>query len=453
MNKGKILIIDDEAGIRSSLKGILEDEGYTVHTSDTGENGLSQIRAEHFDLILLDIWLPEMNGIEVLKEIKKMNGQIQAIMISGHGSIESAVKATKLGAFNYLEKPLSLEKVVLTVKNALEQSRLEEENILLRESIRARHELVGDHLSIRKIQEAIKTAAPSKGRVLISGENGTGKETVARLIADLSPGKARRFIQINCGAIPENLIDSELFGYGESHLSGAGQRKKGKLQMADGGVLFLDEIDDMNLATQARLVKVLNEEKIETAGEGRAVALDTRLIAATDKDLKKLVEQGVFREDLFFKLNVIPIHIPPLRERMEDIPKLINYYLNFFSTADGKKPKTMKPEAMEAFVNYSWPGNVSELINVIERFVIMVKEDEIKESHLSLLVEPIEAQYVSTIKPKQTLIKARELFEKEYIHKTLLRNNWKTPESAAELEIEEDQLQKKIKSLGISFLG
>jgi len=453
MNKSNILIIDDEAGIRSSLKGILEDEGYTVLTSDTGEKGLSQIMTEHFELVLLDIWLPEMNGIDVLNEIKNQNSQIQVVMISGHGSVESAVMATKLGAYDYLEKPLSLEKVVLTVKNALKQSRLEEENIVLRESIRAKHDLVGSHLSIHKIQEAIKIAAPSNGCVMITGENGTGKELIARLICDLGPAKHKIFSQINCGAIPEDLIDNELFGYGENHPSGVSARKKGKLLLTEGCVLFLDEIDEMNLATQAKLVKILNEEKFESIREGQSVTLNTRIIAATNKDLKKLIEQGLFREDLFFKLNIIPIHIPPLRERMEDIPKLINYYLNYFSVADGKKQKTMSKEVMEAFVNYSWPGNVSELINVIERFVIMVKEDEIKEAHLSLLVEPIEAQYVSGIKPKQTLIKARELFEKEYIHKTLLRCNWKIPEAASELEIEEEQLQEKIKSLGISFLG
>lgn len=453
MNKEKLLIIDDEAGIRSSLKGILEDEGYTVKAAEAGEKGLSILNAEPFDLVLLDIWLPEMNGIDVLQEIQKHILPIQVIMISGHGSVESAVKATKLGAFDYLEKPLSLEKVVLTVKNALKQSRLEEENILLRESLTLRHDLIGEHPVISKIRNALNTAAPSDGRVLISGENGTGKELVARLIHSLSPRKTKRFIQINCGAIPENLLDNELFGYGGMTPTGSSVHKKGKLLIAEGGVLFLDEIDEMNMATQAKLVKVLDEGKFELMESGRPAVFDTRLISATDRDLKKLVEKGKFREDLFFKLNVIPIHMPPLRERKEDIPLLINYYLHHFSIADGKKQKTMSKEAMEAFINYSWPGNVSELINVIERFEIMVKEDEIKESHLSLLVEPIESQYVSGIKQRQTLIKARELFEKEYIHKALLRYNWKMPEAAAELEIDEKTLREKIKSLGISFLG
>ena len=452
MTKERILVIDDEAGIRSSVQGILEDEGYQVATTETGEDGLKQLEKEGFDLILLDIWLPEMNGIEVLKKIKTREKNLPVLMISGHGSVESAVQATKPGAYDYLEKPLSLEKVILTVKYALKQSRLEEENILLKEKVRAANTLVGKDKSIKKIKEAIATAAPSNGRVLITGENGTGKELVARLIHWESPRKPKRFIQLNCGAIPENLIENELFGYqGDDTVEST--RKKGKLLLADGGVLFLDEVSEIHPSVQARLVKVLTEQKLDPLDSGKPISFDTRVIAASDKDVKKLVEQGRFREDLYYKLNVIPIHIPPLRERKDDIPLLINYYLDYFAMEDGKKKKSMSDSVIQAFVNYSWPGNVSELINVIERFVIMVKEDEIRDSHLSLLVEPIESQYISGIKPKKTLVKAREQFEKKYIHHTLLKHNWEIGATAAELELEEAELQEKIKFLGITFLG
>ena len=452
MTKERILVIDDEAGIRSSLQGILEDEGFQVKTTDSGEDGLEILEKEEFDLLLLDIWLPEMNGIDVLKKIKSKEKNLQIVIISGHGSVESAVQATKLGAYDYLEKPLSLEKVILTVKNALKQSRLVEENILLKEKVRASNTLVGQDKSIEKIREAIATAAPSNGRVLITGENGTGKELAARLIHWQSPRKSKRFIQINCGAIPENLIESELFGYhGEAAMDP--NRRKGKLLLADGGALFLDEVSELKLSAQSKLVKIITEQKFDPTDSGTPLSLDTRVIAASDQDLKTLVEQGLFREDLYFKLNVIPIHIPPLRERKKDIPLLINYYLEYFAKADGKKKKNMSDSAMQAFINYSWPGNVSELINVIERFVIMVKEDEIRDSHLSLLVEPIESQYISGIKPKKTLVKAREQFEKEYIHQTLMRHNWEVSKVAAELEIEDKKLQDKIKSLGITFLG
>lgn len=451
--KDKILVIDDEAGIRSSLKGILEDEGYSVKTTETGEEGLNFLKVQNFDLILLDIWLPKMDGIEALKKIKMLEEDAPVVMISGHGTVETAVKATKLGAYDFLEKPLTLEKVVLTVKNALKQKRLEEENIQLREKIKAKYHLVGKSRSIQKLRDEIKKAAATDARVLIYGENGTGKELIARLVHQQSPRKNKRFIQINSAAIPDELIENELFGYTRGSLAHADKEKKGKLFQADGGTLFLDEIGDMSLKTQAKLVRATEEHKFEPLGSSESIYFDTRIIAATNKNLRDLIAKGKFREDLFFKLNIIPMVIPPLRERKKDIPLLIDHFLEFFSKEYGKKKKTMTKGAIKAFLNYSWPGNVSELINVIERFVIMVSDEAIKSSHLSLLVEPRELQYIPSANRNHSLEQASEQFEKGFIHKSLLRNRWDLSKTASDLKVEVNQLNEKIKNLGITFLG
>jgi two-component system nitrogen regulation response regulator NtrX len=453
MTKEKILIIDDEAGIRSSLQGILEDEGYTVNSASSGEEGLRLLKNEYFDLALLDVWLPEMDGIQVMEEVNTFDEAPQVVMISGHGSIESAVKATKLGAYDFLEKPLSLDKVVLTVKNALKHKRLEEENIQLRERIKANTSLVGGSPPIQKVRKAIKAAASSTGRVLISGEPGSGKELAARLIHLYSSRKNKRFIQINIGAIPENLIERELFGFIEGTFSDYEKAKIGKLSLADGGVLFLGEIGEMPLETQAKLVQVLDENRYEPLGSTTTAKINTRIIAATNKDLKKMITEGGFLEELYYKINVIPIAMPPLRERKEDIPDLINHYLRFFAMRDGKKEKSISQDALQGFVNYSWPGNVSELINVIERFVIMVPDDTIEASHLYLLVEPMEAELLTEKPEKLSLEQASRHFEREYIHKTLLNHNWNLSATANELGISETRLHTIIKSHGISFLG
>ena len=453
MIKDKILVIDDEAGIRSSLRGILEDEGFAVKTTETGETGLDILKNENFDLVLLDIWLPQMSGMDVLAKLKTEEEDTQVVMISGHGSIATAVKATKLGAFDFLEKPLSLEKVVLTVKNALRQKKLVEENIQLRERVGAKFQFVGESPAIKKLKNEIDLAAPTNGRVLIYGEIGTGKELVARLIHQQSPRKNKRFIQINSAAIPEDLIESELFGYAGKRKTDSERGKKGKILLADGGTLFLDEIGEMSLKTQTKLVRFIEEQKFEPLGSTESLTSDVRLIASTHKNLREHIAASKFREDLFFKLNIIPMAIPPLRERKEDIPLLIEYFLNYFVKEYGKKQKTMDEEAMKAFINYSWPGNVSELINVIERFVIMVQERKIESSHLSLLVEPIESQFISTIQESQPLVQAKEQFEKEYIHKALLNNKWDIPKAASELKLDKKILEDKIKDLGISFLG
>ena len=453
MIKEKILVIDDEVGIRSSLKGILEDENYVVKTAETGEEGLILLRGENFDLILLDIWLPEMNGIDVLDKIKSSEENTQVIMITGHGSIETAVKATKLGAYDFLEKPLTLEKVVVTVKNALKQKNLEEENIQLREKTVTKYRLIGKSPSVKKLVAEIKTVAPTDSRVLIYGENGTGKELVARLIHQYSSRRNKRFIQINTAAIPDNFIESDLFGYLNVSFPQHEKNKKGKFALADGGTLFLDEIGEMNLKTQDKLLRYINEQKFEPLGSEMSISSDVRLIASTNKNLKSLINEGKFREDLYYKLNVIPLFLTSLRGKKEDIPLLINYFLKSFSAEYGKKQKSMSKDVMEAFVNYSWPGNISELINVIDRFVIMVPKDEINASHISLLVEPRESQSTSGLNLNQSLVEAGQQFEKEYIHRALIKNNWDIIKAASVLKIKKDLLQEKIKQLGISFLG
>lgn len=452
MNKEKILVIDDEAGIRSSLKGILEDEGYTIKTVVSGEDALKLLQGENFDLILLDIWLPQMNGIEILEKIKKMDENSQVVMISGHGSVETAVQAIKLGAYDFLEKPLSLEKVILTVKNALMQKKLEEENIQLRESVRLKHHLIGQSHPIQKLRDEINKAAPTSAPVLIYGEDGTGKELVARLIHRQSSRKNKRFIQINFAAIPDDLIEIELFGYAKKNGEDTDD-KKGKLLLADGGTIFLDEICDISLSIQDKLFRVIEEQCFEPLGTSGSIPVDIRIIAATHKNVKKQISKGKFREDLFLKLNVIPMTIPPLRKRKEDIPLFIDYFLEYFSIQDGKKKKTMNKNAMEAFLNYSWPRNASELINVIERFVIMVPDDEIKASHLSLLVESRESQSVPRQDTTRSLKQASHQFEKEYIHKTLIKHKWDLSKAASELRVDKDELSKKIKKLEITFFG
>lgn len=453
MIKEKILVIDDEVGIRSSLKGILEDENYVVKTAETGEEGLILLRGENFDLILLDIWLPEMNGIDVLDKIKSSEENIQVIMITGHGSIETAVKATKLGAYDFLEKPLTLEKVVVTVKNALKQKNLEEENIQLRKKTVTKYRLIGKSPSIKKLAAEIKTVAPTDSRVLIYGENGTGKELVARLLHQNSSRKNKRFIQINTAAIPDDFIESDLFGSLSVSFPQLEKNKKGKFALADGGTLFLDEIGEMNLKTQDKLLRYINEQKFEPLGSEISISSDVRLIASTNKNLKALINEGSFREDLYYKLNVIPLVLTPLREKKEDIPLLINYFLKSFSAEYGKKQKSMSKDVMEAFVNYSWPGNISELINVIDRFVIMVPEEEINVSHISLLVEPRESQSTSGLNLDKSLEEAGQQFEKEYIHRALSKNKWDIIKAASVLSIKKDLLQEKVKQLGISFLG
>src|SRR5687767_9630011 len=371
-----ILVVDDEAGVRSSLAGILGDEGYVVESLDSGEACLAALESgRRYDLLLLDVWLPKMDGLETLSRVRALDPELPVVVISGHGSIEAAVKAVRLGARDFVEKPLSLEKTLLVVKNALRQQRLEVENRALKQQVEQRYQMVGDSAALQQLAAEIKQAAPSNGRVLIYGENGTGKELVARNIHHQSLRAEGPFVEVNCAAIPEELIESELFGHVRGAFTGALLAKKGKFELADGGTLFLDEIADMTLKTQAKVLRVLQEQKLEPVGGTTSVMVDVRVIAATNKKLEDEIRQGRFREDLFFRLNVIPFHVAPLRERRDDIPLLARHFVAELSAEYGKRPKEIRDDAMAILVRQAWPGNVRELRNTIERLVIMTQGD------------------------------------------------------------------------------
>src|SRR5688500_1028969 len=380
-----ILIVDDEAGVRSSLSGVLRDEGYTVDTVDSGEACLEQVTRASYDLLMLDIWLPGIDGLETLERLRERHVEAQVIMISGHGSIENAVRATKLGAFDFIEKPLSLEKTVLAVRNALRQHRLEVENRALRARVDRRFQIIGESPLIQRLREEIAMAAPSNGRVLISGENGTGKELVARHVHALSHRRAGAFVEVNCAAIPEELIESELFGHMRGAFTGAVSDRRGKFELADGGTLFLDEIGDMSVKTQAKVLRAPQEQVVEPVGGTSSVKVDVRVIAAANKDLPSEIRAGRFREDLYFRHNVIPIFVPPLRDRDADIPLLAEHFMVEFAREYGRRPKRLDAGAATGLRSYRWPGNVRELRNVIERLMLMVPGDTIALADLAFL--------------------------------------------------------------------
>ncbi len=378
-----ILIVDDEPTILRSLGGLLSDEGFEVLTASNGYEALKIIDVESPDLVLLDIWMPGIDGIETLKEIKKNNDFIQVVIITGHGTIETAVNATKLGAYDFIEKPLSIDKVIVTINNALKFRRIEEENKYLRKKTLEKHSLTGASPQILDLKRQIQITAPTNAWILIKGENGTGKELVARTIHLLSPRASQPLIDISCAAIPEEFIDSELFGHEKGSFSGATTKKRGKLEMASGGTIFFDEIGDMSLKTQSKIIRVLQEQKLQRLGGSRTIEIDLRVIAATNKNLEKEIENKNFREDLYYRLNVIPIKVPPLRERQEDIPVLTEYFLDVSAKQNRCGKKTITENGLKELINYSWPGNVRELKNLIERLVIMVDGDVINVSSIN----------------------------------------------------------------------
>src|SRR5206468_7056637 len=377
-----ILIVDDETGVRASLAGILGDEGYLVQAVESGEECLSALESRRYDLLLLDVWLPRMDGLETLSRARILDPELPVIVISGHGNIETAVKAVRMGAQDFVEKPLSLEKTLLVVKNALRQRRLESENRSLKQQVEQRYVMVGESPAIRDLRAVITQAAPSNGRVLIFGENGTGKELVARAVHARSLRSSGPFVEVNCAAIPEDLIESELFGHTRGAFTGALAAKKGKFELADGGTLFLDEVGDMTLKTQAKVLRVLQEQRVEPVGGTVSVPVDVRVIAATNKNLEEEIRKGSFREDLFFRLNVIPFRVPPLRERREDVPLLARHFIAEIAAEYGRRPKELSAEALAVLVGLSWPGNVRELRNIIERLVIMTPGDRLEARHL-----------------------------------------------------------------------
>lgn len=445
---GRILVVDDEPGIRETLSGVLEDEGYEVDSAESGEACLDRIDQRPFGVVLLDIWLPGIDGLETLERIAEIEPAQRpvVVMISGHGSIESAVRATKLGAHDFLEKPLSVARVTLAVRNAMERRRLQLQNASLRDELGQRYRIIGDSVPMKAVRQEIALMAPTNGRVLIYGESGTGKELVAHAIHEASLRAANRFVVVNCAAIPGDRIESELFGHVRGSLPGADKDKTGKFQLADEGTLFLDEVGDMSLRTQARVLRVIEEQRLEPVGSGRTVQVDVRVIAATNKDLSEEIANGNFREDLFYRLNVIPFHVPPLRDRVEDIPVLARHFLDHFTASYGRKGKKLHKSALDTLVSHAWPGNVRELRNLMERIVILHSGTTITARHVPAM-NSRRARF-----PKRgfsSLREAREAYEREYVQRTLRAADGNVTRAAEMLGLDRSNLHRKLRSLGI----
>jgi two-component system nitrogen regulation response regulator NtrX len=447
--KPNVLIVDDEAGVRSALSGVLRDEGYGVDAVDSGEACLDRVARSPYDVIVLDIWLPGIDGLATLTRLRERRVDAPVVMISGHGNIESAVRAIKLGAFDFVEKPLSLEKTVLVVGNAVRQRRLEVENRALRAHVDRRLTMVGESYVMAQLREQVAMAAPTNGRVLIFGENGTGKELVARSIHSLSRRRGGPFVEVNCAAIPEELIESELFGHVRGAFTGAVADRRGKFEVADGGTLFLDEIGDMSLKTQAKVLRALQEQVVEPVGGTSGVKVDVRILAATNKDLTGEIRAGRFREDLYFRLNVIPIFVPPLRDRDGDIQLLADHFMAELAREYGRRPKRLDPGADTGLRSYRWPGNVRELRNVIERLMIMVPGNTIALRDLAFL----DGGTVSVVEPEgappQSLHDARERFERDYILRALAAQQGNISRTADALGVERSNLYRKMRAFGI----
>jgi len=443
-----ILIVDDEPSIVKSLVGILSDEGFDVSTAPNGYEALKIIDAESPDLVLLDIWMPGIDGIETLKEIKKDNPFIQVIIITGHGTIETAVQATKLGAFDLIEKPLSIDKIILGINNALNFRRLEEENKYLRKKTIEKHSITGNSRPVQDLKKQIATAAPSDTWILITGENGSGKELVARNIHQLSNRVEHPLIDVSCAAIPEELIESELFGHEKGAFPGATSKKRGKFELAEKGTLFLDEIGDMNLKTQAKILRVLQEKQFQRIGSDRIIGVDVRVIAATNKNLEDEIEKGNFRKELFYRLNVLPIRVPSLRERIEDLSLLADIFFDEYSQKSRSRKKTISQPVMELLAAYSWPGNVRELKNLIERLTIMVQKDTIEVEDLPVIYHPKQKDRVSISETDlfqiKNLKKAQIAFEREFIRRKLQENNNDIDKTANSIGSDIKYLKKRL---------
>lgn len=446
-----LLIIDDEKSIRESLSGILDDEGFHTLTASSAEEGLEKLEQEEVELVLLDIWMPGMDGMEALEVIlERFN--IPVIMISGHGTIETAVQATKKGAFDFIEKPLSYDKTLLSIKKGLHVARLEKENRILRNSTPLKTGITGDSPLIQRLRQQIERVAPTNASVLIRGGHGTGKELVAQTIHYLSERSSRPMVEVNCAAIPEELIESELFGHEKGSFTGATERRQGKFDQADGGTLFLDEIGDMSLKSQAKVLRILQEQKFERVGGRKTIHVDVRVLAATNKKLEDEIEKETFRADLFYRLNVVPLEVPDLCDRLEDIPLLVDDFLLQFQKK-GLGRKTFSAGVIHLLQQHSWPGNVRELKNLVERVMIMTPEDTISEKDVALFLDPANnpaaPPFVRTHYQQFGYREAKKHFERDYLAAKLLENNWNVSQTAEQIGIERSHLHKKVKSLNI----
>ena len=449
--KSRILVIDDEAAIRDSLRMILEYEGYEFVGAATGEEGIGVVQREAVNLVFLDIKMPGMDGLEVLGRLKKVAESLPVVMISGHATVATAVEATKLGAFDFIEKPLTTERVLLTIRNALGFTRLRDENRSLQRVIEVRTEMIGASPILNQVVESVRRAAPTTATVLIRGESGAGKELVARMIHRNSLRSRERFIQVNCAAIPDDLIESELFGHEKGSFTGATEKQIGKFEQADRGTIFLDEVGDMSLKTQAKVLRVLQEGEVERLGSSRTMKVDVRVIAATNKDLEQEIEKGTFREDLFFRLSVIPIAVPPLRERADDISLLVKYFADLFTKENNFRPKRFSPEAMAMLQRYRWKGNVRELKNTVERVLIMTPGDVIGEDDLPETVRSSPRQTPQDAGQERggTLREFKESAERTFLVEKLRENNWNITRTAEVIGTPRSNLYKKLELYNI----
>jgi len=448
LRKSKILIVDDDRSLSEILINLLEYDGYTCDVSNDGRSALAKIECNDYDLVILDLKLPDINGMMVLEKARGIKPKTQIVMISGQGTINMAVKATHLGAYDFLEKPLDSERVLVTLKNALARGRLEKEKAHLLESVKEQYKIIGESQAVQTIHHFIQKAASTDSKVLIKGENGTGKELIARAIYFNSARSGEPFIVVNCAAIPETLIESELFGHKKGAFTGAVSDKLGRFQMADGGTLFLDEIGDMSLLTQAKVLRVLEEGIIEMIGGVDRILTDVRIIVATNKDLNKEMENGTFREDLFFRLNVLTIDVPPLRERRDDIVSLIKHFMHNSSDKHGIALKTITSGAMASLNDYHWPGNIRELRNVIEKLMVLVDDEEIQAYHVTSVLKGYSVRGINNTLAV-SFKEARKEFETTFIQKKLVENHWNITKTAYALDMPRTYLYKKMKSLGI----
>ncbi|SFS08496.1 two component, sigma54 specific, transcriptional regulator, Fis family [Granulicella pectinivorans] len=446
-----VLIVDDEAEIRTSLESILSEEGYTVTTAATAGEALELIRDADYGVVLLDIWLPDKDGLETLGEIRRVEGAPEVVIISGHGTIEAAVRATKLGAYDFLEKPLSLDRTLIVLKNAMKARQMRDDNQEFARQLAVKGPVTGQSVPMKALRQQIKLMAPTNGRVLIFGESGTGKELIGRAMHAESLRKDRVFVELNCAAIPEDYIESELFGYRNSAVPGGPAEKRGTFERADGGTLFLDEVGDMSLKTQAKVLRALDEQRFLPVGASHPVHVDVRVIAATNKDLEEEIARGNFREDLFYRLNVIPFYVPPLRDRKEDIPLLVKEFLQEFGAQYGRPRVEMSEEALGALKQYHWPGNVRELRNLVERVLILnPKANRIEKKHLPMLVYRESPKNAVRGEEFATLLEAREAYERDYILKKLDECHGNVTRAAEGLGLERSHLYRKMKTLGVS---